>query len=676
VAKLMQGDSVAETALTQASGRALTLDYASPEQIRGEAIGTASDVYSLGVVAFELLAGARPYRLKRGSAAELEEAITAQDTPLPSAVAESATAAKALRGDLDAILNKALKKEASERYATVDALARDWRHHLDGVRVLARPDSIGYRIKRLGVRHRVPLAAGGVAALAFGLALGFGAATLVVAALLVGVGAALWQARAAARDRDHALNLLTRTEGVVEFLILLVTEAAESRRPITVGEMLARSETLAETAFRHAPEQQALVLSILGSHQMHVEQHEKAGKLLKRAVDAARESNDVSFKARLASDYAVSLAAMGRLDEARARLLDIGGRTDIDAASAALCLHYLSYIAIKERDGQAAVRYAEQALEKLKSSSRPSPTLQASSESHLAAGLALCGRLLEADQVFERVLTRYAELGREGSPVATTIRNDRAIIHSNSGNPKAALALYDENLALIARRGDAEPSTTHLYNRAIALHAMGRFDAAIDGYCLSLAAAERTGNSSGVRLALAQWAGAELDAGRVDASSDLLLRAEGVGEGVLPTNAQEMHHLRPIRGRLAMVNRQWVAARDEFSAVIEGHRRVNTTVIALSRRAELGWHEGMLDMALQDAQDAIDMGTALQGGKPYSWRTGDAWRWRGRILSKQGDAQGAREAYETARAHFFHTVDPSHPALRQLEQLLDELEAP
>jgi len=126
-AKLMEGDRTSETALTALSGRALTLDYASPEQIRGDALGTASDVYSLGVGAFELLTGARPYRLRRGTAAELEEAIAHADAPRASDVATERDATKALRGDLDAILDKALRKRPADRYLNVESLAADRR---------------------------------------------------------------------------------------------------------------------------------------------------------------------------------------------------------------------------------------------------------------------------------------------------------------------------------------------------------------------------------------------------------------------------------------------------------------------------------------------------------------------------------------------------------------------
>lgn len=103
----------------------MTPDYASPEQIRAQPLSTASDLYSLGVVAFELLAGARPYLLKRGTAAELEEAIDRIEPPLASNVATDPALRKALRGDLNDILNRALKKRPDDRYANVADFAQD-----------------------------------------------------------------------------------------------------------------------------------------------------------------------------------------------------------------------------------------------------------------------------------------------------------------------------------------------------------------------------------------------------------------------------------------------------------------------------------------------------------------------------------------------------------------------
>jgi serine/threonine-protein kinase len=153
IAKLLESERTEETALTRVAGRALTLDYASPEQIRGEPLGTASDVYSLGVVAFGLLAQARPYRLKRGTAAEMEEAIAGTEPLLASAAAPTPALRKALRGDLDAILNKALKKSVDERYPTIDAFAQDLQRHLHGKPVHARPDSRRYRITKFVRRN-------------------------------------------------------------------------------------------------------------------------------------------------------------------------------------------------------------------------------------------------------------------------------------------------------------------------------------------------------------------------------------------------------------------------------------------------------------------------------------------------------------------------------------------
>jgi serine/threonine-protein kinase len=189
IAKLMEGDSATETQLTQMAGRALTLDYASPEQIKGEPIGTATDVYSLGVVAYELLTGAKPYRLKRGSAAELEEAIATADPQKASDATPDPQAKKVLRGDLDAILNKALKKAPGERYPTIDALAQDVMRHLNSEPVSAQPDAFVYHAGKFLARHRLQV----------------GAAAAVGVALAAGVAVALWQAQEAQRQRDLAV---------------------------------------------------------------------------------------------------------------------------------------------------------------------------------------------------------------------------------------------------------------------------------------------------------------------------------------------------------------------------------------------------------------------------------------------------------------------------------------
>ncbi|MEP6501905.1 MAG: serine/threonine-protein kinase [Betaproteobacteria bacterium] len=198
IAKLLESELTEATALTRAAGRALTLDYASPEQIRGEPLGTGSDIYSLGVVAYELLAEARPYRLRRGSAAEIEEAIADADPIVASDAATAPALRKALRGDLDAILNRALKKSVDERYASVDAFAQDLQRHLRGEPVQARPDSRGYRVRKFVRRNRLAVAL----------------TSTLAASVLVGGGLSAWQALVAGRQERRAEMEAARQQAV------------------------------------------------------------------------------------------------------------------------------------------------------------------------------------------------------------------------------------------------------------------------------------------------------------------------------------------------------------------------------------------------------------------------------------------------------------------------------
>jgi eukaryotic-like serine/threonine-protein kinase len=176
VAKLLAPDGGGtDTTLTLSGVRALTPEYAAPEQVRGELVTAAADVYSLGVVLYELLTGRRPYRVDTGTTEALVRTVCDADPEPPSRGEPSADAARArgltpallrrrLRGDLDTIVLQALRKEPERRYASAEALAGDLERHLDGRPVEARRDDARYRSARFLRRHRSALAAAGAVA--------------------------------------------------------------------------------------------------------------------------------------------------------------------------------------------------------------------------------------------------------------------------------------------------------------------------------------------------------------------------------------------------------------------------------------------------------------------------------------------------------------------------------
>ena len=160
IAKLIAEGGAPDSALTEMSGRALTVEYASPEQIAGEPITTASDVYSLGVVLYELLTEARPYAPKNRTRRALEDAILTCEPIRPSDAVGDRSLRRALLGDLDVIVMKALKKDPDERFATVNAFAEDVVRYLSGRPVFAQPDSAWYRLRKFTARNRIASVAG------------------------------------------------------------------------------------------------------------------------------------------------------------------------------------------------------------------------------------------------------------------------------------------------------------------------------------------------------------------------------------------------------------------------------------------------------------------------------------------------------------------------------------
>lgn len=157
IAKLVAHDTDA----IQTSAPLMTPDYASPEQVRGESITIASDVYSLGIVLYELLTGQRPYKLKSYSPAEIQQQVCNATIPAPSSLVQETTRIKRhIEGDLDNILLMALRKEPNRRYGSVAQLAEDICRHLAGHTVIARPDTLRYRASKFVLRNRLTLGLG------------------------------------------------------------------------------------------------------------------------------------------------------------------------------------------------------------------------------------------------------------------------------------------------------------------------------------------------------------------------------------------------------------------------------------------------------------------------------------------------------------------------------------
>lgn len=205
IAKLLDDSGGSKTATVDALHRPFTAAYAAPEQLRGEAATTATDIYALGCVLYELLTGKRP--LATGDAPTAEAMRRAQDTTDPAApsrvaASDSPILARMLRGDLDTITLKALQREPRRRYATVAAFADDLQSFLAGRPISARRDQAGYRIGKFVGRHR------------FGVA----AATTGVLLLVAALGLALWQAQAKAREAQVS-------QQVTQFLIGLFSGA-------------------------------------------------------------------------------------------------------------------------------------------------------------------------------------------------------------------------------------------------------------------------------------------------------------------------------------------------------------------------------------------------------------------------------------------------------------------
>ncbi|MCH9648111.1 MAG: serine/threonine-protein kinase [Deltaproteobacteria bacterium] len=296
IAKLLGSDHVPfHTGDTSFGSSPMTPDFASPEQLRDTPITTASDIYSLGVLLYLLLTDSLPYSLVGRDRREVERIVCESEPLSPSAVvasgaspgASQGTGFKAgesstkrhqralrrrLEGDLDNIVAMALRKEPERRYSSAEQLSEDLRRHLDGLPVLARPDSLTYQVGSFVRRHRVVTIA----------------AALVVLSLVGGLLATSWQAQEAREQRQRAQEEALAAERVADFLAGLLQEAnpfGKSGEDVSVRDLLDRAASRLHGELLQQPLVRARMLDTVGVAYGNLGFYDRAQPLLREAVE-------------------------------------------------------------------------------------------------------------------------------------------------------------------------------------------------------------------------------------------------------------------------------------------------------------------------------------------------------------------------------------------------------
>jgi serine/threonine-protein kinase len=422
--------------------RFFTPEYASPEQVCGGAITTASDVYSLGVLLYELLTGHRPYRLEEGTPEELERVVCREEPPWPSVLlarlggerTETRRLRRRLQGDLDRIAAMALAKEPGDRYASVEQLSEDVERHLAAVPVRARPSSWAYRTGRFLRRHRL-------------------AASMTAALVLLGLGFAVamtLQWRQTVRERDK----LKQVSNLLVDLFEIADPSRNRGRTLPSVEILREGTRRIRFQLESQPAVQADLLDVLGHiylrlglldearepfevalakrRQLYGERHPEFASGLNSLGELALEKGD--FKA--AESYFRQALALRR------GLLRPPNEETVES------LNNLAWVLVYKGDRSAAEALLRQALrieEHL--SSPPEPAVY----NTLAFVYKDQGKYPQAELYFRRALElRRQQLGSDHPRVATGMKNLASVL-AEEGKYREAKDLYRETLALQRR---------------------------------------------------------------------------------------------------------------------------------------------------------------------------------------------------------------------------------
>jgi serine/threonine protein kinase len=671
IAKLLDDEdsmSADATQLTRMSGRALTLDYAAPEQVNGQTLGTASDVYALGIVLYELLTGNKPYAPKGPTRRDLELAICEQEPAKPSdrliltGTSEAGKTARRIRGDLDTVVLKALKKDPRQRYATAQAFADDLKRYLAFEPIAAKPDSEWYRIGKFVRRNRWAMAAVGA----------------VVVALSVGVTSTLWQAERAERERreanvarDFAMKELTHAEAMSEFMSYLLTGAEEGD---TAAQLLDRAQKQVETQYLGNPDVGVRIQLNIADMLVERGNYDRASSVLALAQKQRDQLTDRSIQARVDCQVANSDARtvggpepLAQMDRAIASLR---GTTN-GAEAATYCLLERAVLRRNRGDAVGSIADAQEALKVLDSrpSLRPTAILM---RSLIADNKQLLGQSQEAIKLYELALTDLATMGRADTQAARITRTDMASAYSKAGQTLQAFRHFEA--VAQATPANTQPSFSPLMvNYAKAMADIGRLEQSKRMFDTALVDANASKVSRAIGFTSLGAALTACAAQDPDHCERLLAAARGALATGLPANHSAFGttkmiagHVAWLRGNTEAARLAWSEANDHFASATDtkiGQIRalmwLSRAESALGKSAEANIH----------ADAAVAMVRASLNGFRNSEWLGSALLAQAIVRKTDGAVANARLSLDEALTNLRETVGEEAVSYREAQKL-------
>jgi serine/threonine-protein kinase len=709
IAKLLEGEGEegAATELTREGGRALTPEFAAPEQLTGGNVTTATDVFALGTLLYVLLTGRHPAGRALSTPASLVRAIVEEvpeklsgavrmrpdgaagdgDEPAMLRATTAEGLSRQLGGDLEVIVAKALKKNPAERYPSVSALADDVRRYLAHEPIRARPDSLGYRAGRFIRRNRALVT---VASLAV-LALVGGLIGTVTQARRATRDAALAEAQraradaaaaAARKQRDLALDQVSRAEAINDFDGFLLADAAPSGKPFTAGQLLKRAEEIVDHQGAETDEMRVSLLLSIGFHYASLDLDDQATRLLTRAYDLAGQRRDPVTRAKAACALASSLQHSG--DASRSESLVQEGLAALPAGDPAIaldryfCLCRASNVAREAGDVRKALERILEAKRTLASSGASSSFAELSLAMDIAECYRVAGDNRQASDAFQKAYAQLTAMGRGETEKAGTLLNNWALVEDAQGQPLEAEKHYREAVRISSENVSGDGVSPMLENNlARSLKDLDRLpDAAREAERAYSGALQRH-DQIVINQSLIVRAGIYRELGQLSRAQSALDEVEPRLHKALPPGHAAFASIGSEHALLldARGNRKAALAEADRAVTIAeaSTQSANYLPLTLLRRAQIELDAQDWDRARADASRAADLYEKSVGPGVPSNKVGRSYVALGRALQATGQVDQARKAYARALENLGPSQGADHPGTREASRLAASL---